>query len=98
MGAVGQRLPAEEGEIEIDDDEHEEMVEGGAETGVLDLSQYAGYGWGRGEEEGQDQEQSGGFDASSNASSNAPIRPSSVTELCQSPTKLDQARSRAQGG
>ena len=41
LGAVGQRLPAEEGEIEIDDDEYEEMVEGGAETGqVLDLSQF----------------------------------------------------------
>ena len=38
MGAVGQRLPAEEGEIGIGEGEHEEMVEGGAETGVVDLS------------------------------------------------------------
>ena len=70
LGAVGQRLPAEEGEIEIDDDEYEEMVEGGAETGIPDLSQLAGYGQGRGEE-GQDQVQSDGF----NALSNRPIHP-----------------------
>ena len=79
LGAVGQRLPAEEGEIGIDDDEYEEMDEGGVETGVLDLSQLAGYGQGRGEE-GQDQEQLGGF----NTSSNTPIHPPTLPILPRS--------------